>query len=97
MQLQFVGKNVEVSPAIKSVTEDKFKMLEKRFGNITNVNIVFQVGHKSQIVEATLHCDGVEIHATAKDNDMYKAINILIAKLLGQMTRHRERIIESHR
>jgi putative sigma-54 modulation protein len=97
MHLQFVGKNIEVTPAIKSVTEEKFKLLEKRFSNMTNVTIVFHVEHNIQIVEATLHCDGTEIHATAKDNDMYKAIDILIAKLLGQMTRHREKIIDSHR
>lgn len=97
MQLQFVGKNIEVTPALKSHATDKFNTLEKRFSPISHVNIVFYVENESQVVEATLHYNGLEIHATAKDNDMYRSIDLLVAKLLGQMTRHKEKVIDSHR
>ncbi len=96
MQLQFVGKNIDVTPALKSLVTEKFKTLEQRFTHITKVNVVFYVEHNSQIAEATLHLDGTEIHATAEDKDMYKAVDTLVAKLLGQMTKHKEKIIASH-
>jgi putative sigma-54 modulation protein len=97
MQLQLVGKNIEITPALKTFTSDKLKSLEKRFNQITTVNFVLLVEHKTQIAEATLHFDGTEIHASAKDDDMYKAIDQVIAKLMGQITKHKEKIIDSHR
>lgn len=97
MQIQFVGKNLEVTPALKDYTIEKFGSLEKRFNNISKVNIVFHVEHDSQIVEATVHHDGAEVHARAEDADMYKSILLVIDKLLGQMTKHKEKIIDSHR
>ncbi|VVC76125.1 Ribosome hibernation promoting factor [Aquicella siphonis] len=97
MQLQFVGKNIDVTPALKSFTTEKMKSLEKRFTNITSVNVVFHVEHNSHVAEATVHMDGTEIHAHAQDDDMYKAINLVVDKLLGQMTKHKEKIIDSHR
>lgn len=97
MQLQFVGKNIDVTPSLKTFTTEKLKPLEKRFANVTLVNIVFHVEHNSHMAEATLHMDGTEIHAHAQDDDMYKAITQLAEKLLGQMTKHKEKIIDSHR
>lgn len=97
MQLHFVGKNIDVTPALKSFTTDKFKPLEKRYSHITNVNVVFHVEHHSQIAEATVHFNGTEIHASATSEDMYKSIEALADKLLGQITKHKEKLIDSHR
>lgn len=97
MQLHFVGKNIEVTDALKNVTIEKFKHLEKRFNNITNVHVVFHIEHLDQIAEATVHYQGAEIHATAKEDDMYKAIDALVDKLMGQITKHKEKLIDSHR
>lgn len=97
MELHFVGKNITVTPALKSFATEKLQSLEKRFDHITTVNIVFHVEHDAQIAEATAHIDGTEIHARAEDTDMYKAITLMVDKLLGQMTKHKEKIIDSHR
>lgn len=97
MNLNFVGKNIEVTPALKDIATEKFKTLEKRYHQIATINIVFEVEHVTKIAEATVHIAGTEIHATAKDEDMYKAIDLLVAKLSGQITKHKEKIIEKHR
>lgn len=97
MQLHFIGKNIDVTDALKSVTTEKLKPLEKRFAAITNVNIVFNVQHKSQLVEANLHFDGHDVHAHAEDEDMYNAIDKLVERLLAQLTKIKEKIIDNHR
>lgn len=97
MQLNFTGKNIEVTPALKSFTAEKFNILEKRYPTIHYINIVFYVEHMTQTVEATLHFNGLEIHATAKDNDMYKAIELLADKLQIQLNKHKQKNIEGHR
>lgn len=97
MELNFIGKNLDVTPALKTFITEKLKPLEKRYTHINSVNVVFHIERDIKIAEATLLFNGVEIHATAKDNDMYKAIDALADKLLGLVTKHKEKLIDSHR
>lgn len=91
MQLHFTGRNLEITPALKTFTTEKFQRLERRHSNINHVKITLQVENVSHIAEATLNCDGTEIHASAKSNDMYSAIDELIDKLMGQITKQKEK------
>ncbi len=97
MQLHFVGRNLEVTPALKTFTTEKFQSLEKRYNHISNVHVTFHVENINHIAEATVHMQGSEIHASAKEEDMYKAVETLVDKLLGQITKFKEKIIDSHR
>ncbi|EKD69832.1 MAG: hypothetical protein ACD_46C00720G0003 [uncultured bacterium] len=97
MQINFVGKNIEITPAIKTYITDKFSHIEKRFNRITQTHIVLHVENIDQIAEATLYFDGIEMHAAAKSHDMYQSIDMLVDKLTGQMTKHKEKIIDQHR
>jgi putative sigma-54 modulation protein len=97
MQLHYTGKNIEVTTALKTFTAEKFKPLEKRYSHITNVYVVFIVEKNDQIAEATVHANGAEIHATAKSEDMYQSIEALAHKLLGQITKHKEKESEHQR
>jgi putative sigma-54 modulation protein len=91
MQLHFTGRNVEVTPALKTFTQEKFQRLERHHANIGQVSVVFQIEHLTHIAEATVHLSGTEIHATAKTDDMYSAIDELIDKLVAQLTKHKEK------
>ena len=97
MQLNLIGRHIEITPALKSFVDEKLIPLEKRYSHINTINITLQVEHLTHIAEGTIHLNGTEIHATAKDTDMYKAIELLIEKLLGQVTKHKEKVIEHHR
>lgn len=97
MQLHYVGRNIEVTPALKTHTEEKFKSLEKRHSQIGNVHVALVIEKTDQIAEATVHLNGAEIHATAKSDDMYHSIELLVDKLLAQITKHKEKTSEHHR
>ena len=97
MELQFVGKNIEVTEAIKTVTATKLEVLKKRYSQIHQINVVFHIEHDDQIAEATIHMNGLELHATAKSPDLYKSIDLLIDKLLTQLTKHKEKLTDSQR
>lgn len=91
MQLHFTGRNIEVTPAIKDYATDKFQKIARRDNSIQSVNIIFQLENITHIAEATLHVDGIEMHASAQANDLYAAIDALIDKLMGQITKHKEK------
>lgn len=97
MQLRFIGKNIEVTDALKTITTEKMHTLQKRFSSIATINIVFSVEHQTHAAEATLHFEGHDIHAHAEDNDMYCAIDKLVDKLATQLTKQKDKVIDKHR
>ncbi|EKD73708.1 MAG: Sigma-54 modulation protein [uncultured bacterium] len=97
MQLNFTGRNnLIVTPALKTYTQEKLQRLERRHTQVQKINIVFHVENVTHIAEATAHIDGAEIHAAAKATDMYVAIDELVDKLIGQVTKYKEKL-SAHR
>lgn len=97
MKLTFTGKNIEITPALKALTEKKLHTLENHFERVTQINVVLHIENVTQIAEATAHMNGIEIHAKAESDDMYNAIDLMIDKLTTQIVKHKEKIIDSHR
>lgn len=91
MELQFIGRNIEITPALKEFTTEKFEKIKHRDSHISHVEVTFQVENVTHIAEANLHLYGSHIHATAEAKDMYSAIDALIDKLLGQITKYKEK------
>jgi len=96
MQIHFTGHNVEVTPALRSFTEDKFNKLGRHFDRINSIKVVFDVEKLSQICEASIHVAKGELHARAESEDMYAAIDELVDKLDRQLIKHKEKI-RNHR
>lgn len=96
MQLHFTGRNIEITPALKTFTQEKFERLTHRSQQITHVYITFHVDKLLHSAEATVHLIGAEIHAKADDVDMYSAIDKLTDKLLGQITKYKEKLTDHH-
>ena len=92
MQLHFTGRNIDLTPALKTFAAEKFERVQRRDASITHVNVTFHVENVTHIAEANLHLDGAEIHASAKAEDMYSAIDELVDKLVSQITKHKEKM-----
>jgi putative sigma-54 modulation protein len=96
MELHFAGRNIEVTEALKTYTTDKLNPLEKRGHRITQIYVTFHIENVTHIAEATAHVNGAEIHASAEDGDMYKAINLMTDKLATQITKLKEKSTHHH-
>lgn len=96
MQIRYTGQNMEVTPALREFIDSKFSRLERFAKHITNVHIIFIVNKLQQIVEAQLHFYNSEIHARSESENMYKAIDEMMDKLVRQLTKHKEKQ-EEHR
>lgn len=97
MQIQFTSKNVDITPAIKSYTTEKFQLLAHHFTSLEKIHVTFHVDNLTQTAEATTHLYNSNIHASASNTDLYTAINELTHKLDKQLTHHKEKLIDSHR
>lgn len=92
MNIQITGHNIDVTPALREFAEKKLKRLKKHMNNITNIHVTFNIDKLSQIVEAQVMLPGNKIHAKAKSNDMYHAVDELIHKLIRQLDKYRDKL-----
>ncbi|MGC1181899.1 ribosome hibernation promoting factor [Legionella sp.] len=92
MQINITGHRLEVTPSLRTFTEDKFDKLKRHFDHITKINVIFDVEKLRQIAEATIFVAGGELHASAESEDLYAAIDMLMDKLDRQLIKHKEKI-----
>ncbi|MFA6408655.1 MAG: ribosome-associated translation inhibitor RaiA [Gammaproteobacteria bacterium] len=90
-QIQFTGHHIVVTPTLREFTHTKFKKLERYAQQITSVHVVFTVDSQRQIAEGKIHLPGTEIYASAESEDMYKTIDMLVDKLVRQLSKHKSK------
>lgn len=93
MQINITGHRMDVTPAIRAFTEEKFQRLERHFDHITAIHVVFDVEKLRQIAEATVFISKGEMHASSESEDLYAAIDSLVDKLNRQLMKHKEKLL----
>ena len=96
MEIEFTGHQVEITDALKAFSEEKLAKLSRHFDRITAIHVIFNVEKLVQMVEATLLIPKGEIHASAEAENMYTAIDELVAKLDRQLIKYKEKL-DDHR
>lgn len=91
MQFDFVGRNIDVTPALKTFTQEKFQHLARPKHTVNKVTVVFHIEHLTHTAEATMDFDHQELHAKAEAEDMYFAIDKLVAKLTAQVNKIKDK------
>ena len=92
MQINLTGHRMEITPALRTFTQEKFDKLERHFDKITAINVIFDVEKLRQIAEATILVAKGELHTSSESEDMYTAIDILVDKLDRQLIKHKEKL-----
>lgn len=92
MQINITGQHVELTDSLQEYVDTKFQKLERFFEHITNVHVILKVEKLNHIAEATVHVSQNDIHALAEEENMYVAIDVLVDKLVRQLTKHKEKL-----
>ncbi len=96
MQIDITGHGIEITPALRSYTNEKLDRLKRRVDQITSIHVIFGVEKLQQIAKATVHVYGNDIHARSESADLYSAIDSLVDKLTQQVTKHKEKLKDHH-
>lgn len=98
MQLDVTGQNIEITQALKAYIAEKAERLDRHFGNLIAGHFVLHLEKLQHTVEGTISVGGrtKPLHAEAKSEDMYAAIDSLMDKLDKQVRRHKDKVT-SHR
>ena len=102
MRLQVKGRNVEVSPSIRTYAEEKLGKLSRQLADPTQVELELTVEKNpsiadNHVAEATIWTKGPTLRAREASMDMKASIDQLVDKLERQVTRYREKRREEPR
>ena len=92
MRINITGKHMDVTQPIKDLIEKKMKKLDKFFDEDTGVKVLLSVEKDRNIMEATIHFDGIIIRAEDYTRDMYKTVDKVIKKLEKQILSHKSKL-----
>ena len=93
MKITITGRNMKVGDRLNDRIEKKLTKMSKYFKD--DVEAQVKLSHENsvrQIVEITLYLDGTILRAEETSNDMYMSIDKAIARLEGQIRRHRTKL-----
>ncbi len=90
------GKNIDVTPGLKSAIESKLGRLEKYFAPDTKAVITLSVEKERQKIEVTIPVKGSIIRSEQVSNDMYVSIDLVEEVIERQLRRYKKKLIDKH-
>ena len=99
MRFEIVGKNVDVTAAMKDKIETKFSNLDKYLiiDPDTIARVVARVYPNAQKVEVTIPSKVGVLRAEVVHDDFYAAVDLAIDKLEDQIRRQKTRLSRKHK
>ena len=94
MNTSIVGKNIELTDAIKNYAESAFEAIQKYNLNIISANIVVSDNKKGEfIVEFVINVkDKHTVVITQRDKDLYAAIDLAVERAKKNLRRYADKI-----
>ncbi|MEG0771858.1 ribosome-associated translation inhibitor RaiA [Clostridium sp.] len=92
MKIRTIGKNIELTEALKSTVEKKVSKLEKYFAENINATATLSVERNLKKIEVLIPFNNVMLRAEEKNDDMYSAIDLVIDKIEGQIRKQKTKL-----
>lgn len=94
MNINIFGKNIEVTPGIRSAVESKLSTLEKYLADDTRVDVTLSVDKNDQKVEVTIPVRGHIIRAEEVSDDMYATIDLVEETIERQIRKYKNKMVD---
>ena len=94
MKFVIVGRNLEVTPGLRTAVEDKIGKLEKYFNPDTEAHVTLSVEKERQKIEVTIPVKGSIIRSEQVSNDMYVSIDLVEEIIERQLKKYKSKIVD---
>ena len=96
--VRVTGRHVSITEAIKDYAHQKIEHIHLDYPRIIEAHVILDVEKHRHFAEMILHCTNhITIEASHECDDMYAAIDGVVAKVAQQMRKHKTKILRSHR
>ncbi len=85
------GRHLEITPALRSYSEEKIGKFEKYVSNITEAIVTLSVEKYRHKAEVHLKVNGIMIQAESVTGEVYSAIDEVVDKLEKQVVKYKEK------
>ena len=92
MKVKVIGKNIEVTEALKNIIEKKISKLDKYFNPDVEAQATLGVQKNRHTIEVTIPFNGVILRSEEQNEDMYVSIDIVTDKLERQIRKHKTKL-----
>ena len=96
MQIEFTGRHMEVTPAIRAHVEEHFRKIDQIFdgSSTANAHVIIDVVKNRHRGEVIVHWRGHTMTANDTNDDMYQALTRAIDKIEKQAVKLKKKIVE---
>lgn len=94
MQFVIIGKNIEMTPGLKSAVEEKIGKLERYFTPETEVHVTLSVEKERHKIEVTIPVKGSIIRSEQVSNDMYVSIDLVEEIIERQLKKYKTKLVD---
>ncbi len=92
MKMNYTGKNMDVTDALRDVTEKKLSKLDKYFQTDVTGNVTFGTEKNRKTIEVTINLPGTILRAEESSDDMYASIDKAVDILERQIRRYKTKL-----
>lgn len=92
MRIEFYGKNIEVTPALKKQAEKKLSKLDKYFAEEVKAKASFSATKGDHTTEITVFLPSSIVRAEETTQDMYASIDLAVDALERQVRKYKTRL-----
>lgn len=91
MRISITERHTAVTDAVKAYANEKAARLLKHYDRISAIEVIFDGAQNQGHVEMIVMVDGADdFVASEKNGDFFAGIDLVIAKLERQITKHKE-------
>lgn len=90
------GKNIDVTPSLKTTIEQKLGKLERYFTPETEIIVTLSVEKERQKIEVTIPVKGNIIRSEQVSDDMYVSIDLVEEVIERQLRKYKNKLVAKH-
>jgi len=96
MRFIISGKNIDVTPSLRNIIEQKLGKLERYFTPETEIIVTLSVEKERQKIEVTIPIKGNIIRSEQVSDDMYVSIDLVEEVIERQLRKYKNKLIDKH-
>ena len=91
MRVTFTARHFRPSERLKEYAQGEVQRFKKYYDNIIDCEIILDYQKTTQIAEIVLSVSGSRLAVVEKSEDMYKSVDLAVAKLERKLRRYKEK------
>ncbi|MBW0454763.1 MAG: ribosome-associated translation inhibitor RaiA [Candidatus Kinetoplastibacterium crithidii] len=91
MDIQIIGKNIEVTQSLHDYVSCKINHAIKHFNQVDKIIVSLFIENEQHTVEVNLSIENKNIHCKTSENNLYESLDIISEKIKTILHKHKEK------